>query len=130
MPFLTVLGDGTWRYRRVQYSAGIHEIDEATADAAKRSGIQSLHVSATPPQLARRAPGPLGMADVRSGIGEGVTLAAAPPLPYEEPVVPEEITVPAEFPCLIVGCEFESPYGFPSAPALARHVQVNHQASG
>lgn len=126
MPILTVLGKGSWKYRTVTYRAGIHVVDDEVANAARTSGIRTLVVSDTAPLLARRVDGPLTLAQLHNGSPEGVTLAAAPPLPPEPVVEPEEITVPAEFPCLVDGCQYASPHGFPSKPALDRHTQFNH----
>lgn len=126
MPHLTVLGLGSWKYRTVTYRAGIHHVDEEVANAARTSGIRTLVVSEDAPQLARRAEGPLTLAQLNNGSAEGVTMAAAPPLPPEPAAVPEEITVPAEFPCDVDGCQYVSPHGFPSLPALDRHRLFNH----
>lgn len=126
MPHLTVLGLGSWKYRTVTYRAGTHHVDDEVASAASRSGIRTLVVTDEAPQLARRAPGPLSLAEYHGGSAEGVTLAAAPPLPPEPLPEVAEITVPAEFPCTIAGCPFESPHGFPSKPALDRHTLFNH----
>lgn len=128
MPHLTVLGLGSWRYRTVTYRAGIHHVDEEVANAARTSGIKTLVVSEAPPLLARRADGPLSLAELHGGSAEGVTLAAAPPLPPEPVVELPEITVPEEFPCDVDGCPYTTPNGFPSKPALERHRLFNHVA--
>lgn len=115
MPWLVILGSGSWSYGRTRYEAGLHEVDEEVAEAARRAP-KKLLVTAERPVLAR-SEGPLTMDDVRLG-GLGVELAR-----------PEiEVTADGTRPLEVIHdfkCDW-CPRTFPSRGARERHVEFKH----
>lgn len=115
MPYLVVLGDASWTRGNRRYGAGVHEIDDLTAAAARLSGITSLVVTRDEPTIAQKKPGPLSADDVKLGV-RGVRLEnIVENLPPAEPG-----DLPRDYIC--EWCDAE----FPSAGARKRHVELHH----
>jgi hypothetical protein len=117
VPWLTVLGAGSWRCGDKRFPAGKHEVDETTAELARQAGIRSLIITETEPTLHRREDGPLTIDDVK--LGSGVRLAIVPP-PEVADVEPDLYEVPRDYHC--PHCE-ES---HPSRGSLLRHIEFHH----
>lgn len=117
MPYLIVLGNGSWRYRDHTYKAGVHEVSEELADAARRAPVRSLVVMNRKPVVVQKTPGPLTLADLKRPRRMGVALTpdAVPQLPVED-----DYEVPLDYPC--DKCDEM----FPSAGARDRHLEFNH----
>jgi hypothetical protein len=117
--WLTVLGRGSWRWDGKTYRAGVHEVGDDVAMAARRAPVASLVVTVDPPVIHQKIPGPLTLADLKKPRRSmGVTLAGNPTPAQVANLEPEGI--PLDHPCGL--CEDE----FPSAPALARHIEFVH----
>ncbi len=117
MPWLVVLGNGSWQAEGTLYRAGKHLVPEEVADRARASGIRRLVVLEEEPTLAQPTGGPLELEHVRRGV-QGVSLAERQPEAVEGGTPGWER--PAEYPC--PSC----PKSFPSSGALARHEEFNH----
>ena len=135
MPWLVVLGDGSWtytaaavldtetgkwKYDRTRFESGVHEVDEAVAIAALQPGAPGyLLVTDSAPDLEDTSKtGMLTLEDIRSESRIGVQIRQEP----EGLVIEEEILeeVPSEFSC------GQCPETFPSKPARDLHVEFNH----
>lgn len=115
MPFLVILGEGTWRPDREHfYKAGVHEVSDEIAALAR---AENLVVTETRPEIEKTGEGPLTMSDLKKGSKPGVQLVIEKR--EDEPIA---IEVPRDHHCIY--CEDES---FPSAGALERHLEVHHQ---
>ncbi len=119
MPWLTVLGRGSWRWNGKTYRAGVNEVDDEVALAARRAPVANLVISIDRPLIHQKIPGPLTLADLKKPRrAMGVQLAGNPTPQQVANLEPEP--VPLDHPCGV--CEDE----FPSAAALARHIEFNH----
>lgn len=117
MPYVVVLS-GSWRYRDRTYSAGVHEVEDDVAEAAKAHpmGVQKVVVSEEEPRLVTRKDGPLTLEDIRVGTR---AIRIQQPEPDAQPEA-GPIEVPYDFSC--PSCEAS----FPSAPARDRHIEFHH----
>jgi hypothetical protein len=115
VPFLVVLGDASWTRGNRSYKAGVHEVDELTAEAAKRTRMKSLLISKDEPVIMKKGRGPLTLDDIKLGV-KGVQL--------ENPIAnlppPEPGDLPRDYICEWCGSEF------PSAGSRKRHIEFNH----
>ena len=117
MPYLVVLGNGSWRYNGVTYKAGVHEISDELARVAQLAPVRSLVVMSEKPVVMQKTPGPLTIADLkRPRMGVSLRPSAVPETTDPEP----DLGVPLDHPCP------ECPELFPSAPARDRHIEFNH----
>lgn len=118
MPWLVVLGKGSWGYNRITYRAGKHEVPEDVAEVARAKGKKNLLVFEHEPEIvSNKGDGPLTPDDILLGNPGGVRLPADP----EDHVEEEDNTIPYEYPC--EHCTLS----FPSAPALDRHHEFHHK---
>jgi hypothetical protein len=115
--YLVVLGNGSWRWHGQTYKAGVHEVSDEVADAARTAGKRSLVVMREKPKLQHKTPGPLTIADLQKP-RRGLTLAGAPAQEASAPV--EDSIVPLDHPC--GQCEKM----FPSPGARDRHIEFHH----
>lgn len=117
MPYLTVLGKGSWGPDAARrFAAGVHEVDHEVAEAARASGIKTLVVTDGPPRVRRRgAEGPLSADDIVEGSDGRVELEPA------EEGASEEGADAYDFGCPSCG------RSFPSAAARDRHQAFRHQ---
>lgn len=119
MPWLVVLGRGSWRTGDRLFEAGAHEIDDEVAEKARQSRIKSLLVCDEEPVLQVDATtGLLTADDVRTRGRGGVRLAR--PETGEDALVSVELTY--DFSCP------QCPAAFPSRGALVRHTEFHHGA--
>lgn len=121
MPFLVVTGRGSWSFEGQRFRNGVHEVSDEVADAAERSGIRSLVVSAVEPEVIHReeASGPLSLDDIKIGTEYGVRLASDI---VEEQLV-EEAQRDYTFQCHLC------PAAKKSSGALDRHIEFHHAPS-
>ena len=114
--YLVVLGNGSWRWHGQTFKAGVHEVSDEVANAARTAGKRSLVVMREKPIIKHKSPGPLTIADLQKP-RRGVRLAgptAPPPLEVESSIVP------MEHPC--GQCDAT----FPSTGARDRHIEFHH----
>lgn len=129
MAWLVVLGHGSWARRNPQgrlerYKAGVHEVDDETAAAARKASakVRSLVVLDHEPRLEPDRTGPISREDLENGRNWGVRLALAP---GEETALPERGDDDYDFECRLC------PPGksrYASAGRLARHVEFHHSS--
>ena len=119
MPWLVVLGRGSWMRAGKRYEAGKHEVDELTAEAAKRAPVGNLRVLDEEPEIVRDLgdDGPLTAEHVRLGVSGGVVLVSDLQESLEDGVEERE---KYDFSCRYC------PLGFPSSGSLVRHVEMHH----
>lgn len=118
MPWIVVLGKGSWGHNRVTYRAGKHEVPEDVALAARAANKSKLLVFEDEPEIVEGSGGGvLSPDDILLGNPGGVRLPADP----EEPVPEEDNTIPYNYPC--EHCVLS----FPSGPARDRHVEFHHR---
>lgn len=120
MPWLVVLGTGTWGYGRTTYPAGKHQVDDATAEAARSLGSPVVLVTDEEPHIVENRPDgePLSLKDIRVGVTtHGVRLAE---------VAIEEVAVHERDPRDEHACPYCSD-AKPSAAALVRHIEFHHE---
>jgi hypothetical protein len=123
LPFLTVLGNSSWRTGEHVFKPGVHAVTEDVAARARASGIRSLILTDEAPAITRpRGTGePLTVEDLALG-QTGVRLV--PPLPPEEAVVEVDLyEVPRDWHCP------HCPQDFPSKGSLVRHIEFHHAVS-
>lgn len=132
MPFLVVLGTGSWSapaVSRTTYKAAVckasgepYKVDAAVAEAARATGYWWLQVfdDDDEPVLDVSDPsGPLEPDDIRVGVQGGVRLH------LEEAPEPEEVNFEYEGSPLVHGCKW-CPRRFPSSAAHDRHIEFEH----
>jgi hypothetical protein len=120
LPWLAVLGSGSWTVDGLRFPAGVHEVSDEIAERARRSGLRSLVVSDGEQLSVRETPadGPLGLEDLRRGT-TGVQLQ----VPALEPVELPSAELPRNYRCP------HCPEPFPSRGALVRHIEFHHEVS-
>jgi hypothetical protein len=132
MPFLVVLGTGTWSapgLTKTTFKASVckssgraYEVDAAVAEEALGTGYDWLMVFDEEPRLDVSDPtGPLEPEDIKTGVHGGVRLQVEADAEPEE----EEEFIDPEAPEMIHGCSW-CPRKFPSSGALGRHVEFEH----
>lgn len=108
--------------KMVSYAAGVHLVDEDTAECARKSGSPVLFVTDVEPVVVKRDPsaGPLSWEDIRLPADGGFYIQE----PEGELTVPEDPGgVPLDWPCGV--CHRK----FPSEGARNRHREFNHKVT-
>lgn len=119
MPWLTVLGRGSWRWNDQTFRAGVHEVSDEVAIAARAAPVRNLVVTVDRPVVHVKTRGPLTISDLqRPYLGTGVRFAGQ--RPTEEPVAARPSGVPLDHPC------GQCDEMFPSAGARDRHIEFHH----
>lgn len=118
MPWLVVLGSGSWTCGRTKYTPGKYEVGDDVVAAVLRSRLPNVLLLEEEPEMRFDGPsdGPLSLDDITRK-HKGMQLRLPDADPEEEP----EIRPRDEHPCLFC------PLGFPSRPALLRHVEMHHK---
>jgi hypothetical protein len=119
VPYLTILGTGSWTWGSTTYRAGTHEVDEDVAEAASRSSRKTLIVSDAPVRLAEQESGVLTREDIEGRV-RGVKLAGVLEDEREEGESSADVSVPLSEVCMTCG------RGFPSAGAREHHQRFAH----
>ena len=121
MPWLAVLGSGSWMANGLRFGPGVHEVSEEIAEKARATGRRSLVVCDEQPELAdAREHGPLKPEDLERPFSErGVQLKVVP-LPSPEPLPEDEYALPKDYPCPQCSAKF------PSSGSRERHVEFHH----
>ncbi len=131
MPWLVVLGTGTWSapgLTKTTFKASVckatgqaYEVDDAVAAEVAATGYEWLMIFDEPPVLDVSDPtGPLEPEDIKSGVIGGVRLQV-----IEGGEEPEPEWIDPEAPEMVHGCTW-CPRKFPSSGALGRHVEFEH----
>lgn len=117
MPWLVVLGRGTWMRAGVRYEPGKYEVDDLTAAAAKNAPVGNLRVFDEEPEIFRDSDvGPLLPEHIRLGVTGGIQIVD----PNVVAATEEEPREKYDFTCRFC------PQGFPSNGALERHIEFHH----
>jgi len=121
MPWLAILGNGSWMVGKQRFDAGIHEVSEEIAAKAQATGMRRLVICDEKPELdPGREPGPLKPEDFdRSWDNRGTQLRLVHP-PAAQLPAEDEYSLPKDYPC--GQCSLK----FPSPGSRARHVEFHH----
>lgn len=132
MPWLVILGTGTWSapgISRTTFKASVckaegrgYKVEQAVADAADATGywwLQTFPDDDEPVLDTDELSGPLGLDDVRRGVDGGVRLRV-----IEGGLIEEDYSDP-DAPPFANPCEW-CVRKFPSSAALDRHVEFEH----